>query len=143
MRRFLGAFIAAIALAGAAPGAALAASAAPGQASVLNTENQGCTYGSSGGNVQTCFDIVRSGLNVSYMSASASVVSSGRTLAVGVSGPSASAASGYSFVGVHHSISASVPNLPRTMTAGKYCGTTYRKNANGSITQIGQVCFSI
>jgi hypothetical protein len=62
---------------------------------------------------------------------------------VGVSGPGASAASGYSFVEVHHSISASVPNLPRTLSAAKYCGTTDRKNANGSITQIGQVCFSI
>jgi hypothetical protein len=104
---------------------------------------QGCTYGSSGGNVQTCFDIVRTGLDVTYMSVSASVISAGRTLGVAISGPSATAASGYSFAEVHHSISVSASRLPRTMAAGKYCGTTYRENANGSVTQIGQVCFSI
>jgi hypothetical protein len=103
-----------------------------------------CTFGSSSGNTQTCFEIDGSGLHVDKMVVSAAVKDSARTLQVCVRGPD----SALPFCDAFHSVGPGASNTlvwapNRNVPAGVYCGRTWRQNNDGSHTLIGEVCFNV
>jgi hypothetical protein len=98
-----------------------------------------CTFGSSSGNVQTCFQIVGGGLFVDNMNGSACVFNSKRTLHIEITGPSFTVNSPtYTLPpGVCNPVFVHVVNGP--VKAGTYTAITWRENAGGSYTNIGEV----
>lgn len=103
---------------------------------------ENCTYGSSGGNTQTCVYVQGSGLHVDYVRAWASVINSARTLLVLISTPNYATSSPWTLVHKGQTLSKQwSPNA--TEPAGNYCATTDRMNNNGTWTQIGHICVKV
>jgi hypothetical protein len=103
-----------------------------------------CGFGSSSGNVETCFSITGSGLFVNQMVVEATVINSGRKLQVCIHGPDPALP--------QCSPQQSVPaggaltkawNPNRNVNAGTYCGRTWRINSDGSYTLIGEECADV
>jgi len=107
----------------------------------------GCTFGSSSGNTQTCFQISGQGLFVNSMFSGANIVNSGsaRTLQACIHGPDAALPKCSPFVFVRPGdipvTQSWFPN--RNVPGGTYCGRTWRQNNDGSHTLIGEVCFTV
>lgn len=108
------------------------------EAAAPNTTPVSCTYGSSSGNVRTCFQIVGSGLYVDYMAASACVVNSGRTLHIEITGPSFTANSTQEYVAPGNCLYFTV-YIDGDVIAGAYHAITWRYNGGSSYTNIGEV----
>lgn len=107
----------------------------------VSASSSGCTLGSSSGNVVTCISILGEGLFVSEMTASADVVDSTRTLQECLKGPASALPRCTDFQVVRPGGTISVQWFPnRNVPAGTYCARTWRKNADGSHTLIGQAC---
>ena len=118
---------------------ALLVGAGPASASA-----SGCTLGSSSGNVVTCISILGEGLFVNEMTASADVVNSTRTLQVCLHGPASALPRCTPFEVVQPGGTITVQWFPnRDVPAGTYCARTWRKNADGSTTLIGQACENV
>jgi hypothetical protein len=112
------------------------------QAAAPKTSPVGCTYGSSSGNVQTCFQIVGTGLYVDYMAASACVVNSGRTLHIEITGPSFTRNSTQKYVAPGYCLYFTV-NIYGDVAAGAYHAITWRYNGGSNYTNIGEVTWSV
>jgi hypothetical protein len=102
-----------------------------------------CTAGSSSGNVTTCMSWSNSGTHIDDILGSATVNNVARTIKVcirsNVSGTLACDRQGYIRIRPNERIS--VLWAPkRTEPAGMYCMRTWRRNNNGSVTLIGEVC---
>jgi hypothetical protein len=102
--------------------------------------NSGCTYGSSNGNTKTC---ISGDANFTSVSTSASVTTSGRTLQSCLHrNGTRIECTGYSYVrpgsgiGLTWIPGGSIPN-------GTYCALTWRKDPNGSTSEIGSSCFGV
>jgi hypothetical protein len=115
-----------------------------GIAVAATPDTPNCTFGSSAGNVQTCVNI----LSGPRVSATAVIPRSGqqRYLLVCVQKPSGILArcSGipentYTLVTPGKGVSTLWPD-PGSAPAGTYCADTWRENADGTSTMIGQVC---
>jgi hypothetical protein len=111
-----------------------------GASAASASAGSGCTYGSSNGNVKTC---ATASSNFTSVSASASVTQSGRTLQSCLHRNGVRIeCSGYAYVRVGGGIGVtwvpggSIPN-------GTYCALTWRKNLDGSTTEIGSTCFGV
>jgi hypothetical protein len=126
----------------AAGGTALAAT---GQAAspTISTFRQ-CTTGSSSGNVNTCMYVNGTGPFINYAIASATVVSSGRTLQVCMYNPDEHqiGCQGPQYVQPDHTLSFTWDPQANEQT-GAYCADTGRQNADGSFTIIGVACVSV
>lgn len=112
------------------------------EAAVPDTSPVGCTYGSSSGNVQTCFQIVGSYTYVDYMAASACVVNSGRTLHIEITGPSFTENSTQEYVSPGYCLDFTV-TVNGDVDAGQYHAITWRYNGGSSYTNIGEVTWSV
>jgi hypothetical protein len=124
--------------------AAVCATALFVSAGAASASASGCTENGSGGNVNTCIAILGHGLFVDEMTASADVLESTRTLQVCLHGPSSSLPRCTAFEVVHPGGTISVGWFPnRDVPAGEYCARTWRKNADGSHTLIGQACENV
>jgi len=122
------------------PSAVLAANA--------RADSSSCTFGSSSGNVYSCFGIQNTGTFVVEMNASAAVQNAGRTLDVGLYGPCTNTQcprikhTGWRFVSPGHLIGTTwTPMAP--IAAGTYCGVTTRLNGNNTSTIIAQQCAKV
>lgn len=134
----------------AAPANAAARSAADG--TVVTLEHAGtvipdtatsCGTGSSSGNVRTCMHVVGSGLHITSATASADVINSGRTLQECIRGPQGTIAC-TRFVPVSRGGTLSITWSPNSdEPAGNYCANTFRRNSDGSHTQIGHNCVNV
>jgi hypothetical protein len=104
-----------------------------------------CTFGSSGGNTQTCEEVVGSGLHITTAVASAHVVSSARTLDVCMVGPPAVGTIGCTgWVLVDPGSTLLLTWSPnRNEPAGNYCAETFRLNSDGTVTLIGEACVDV
>jgi hypothetical protein len=104
-----------------------------------------CTVGASSGNVETCMYVNGSGLHINSATASAHVVNVGRKLSVCMNFPPPvfnEICTPYTVVSPGQTLSKSWnPNAPEN--AGPYCATTWRENANSSVTQIGHTCVNV
>jgi len=110
-------------------------------AGAASADDGDCTTGSSSGNVNTCVNIVGGGLLVNNITASAHVVDSTRTLQVCIHGPAAALPLCTDFEQVPPGstlIKQWFPNADEP--AGSYCARTWRENADGSHTLIGEAC---
>jgi hypothetical protein len=97
-----------------------------------------CGYGSSGGNVRTC--VADNGRSVS---SSATVVSQARVLQSCLHRNGARlSCTAYTYVRPGAGIGTSWV-APGGLPSGTYCAVTWRKNPNGSTTQIGSECFGV
>jgi len=112
------------------------------QAAIPDTTPVGCTFGSSSGNVRTCFQIVGSGLFVNYMAASACVFNSGRTLHIEITGPSFTANSVQEFVPPGICLDFTV-SINADVAPGAYHAITWRYNGGSSYTNIGEVTWNV
>lgn len=103
-----------------------------------------CTYGSSSGNIYTCFQIKGSGLYVDYMAMQSCVISSARTIHQEYSGPSFNPPINTSNKTVQpgQCLDSQV-NIYGNVTSGTYCGTTWRYDGGSSYTDVGRVCFDV
>ena len=117
-------------------------------ARVASADAQGCTFGSSSGNVFTCIIITSAGhggLFVSKIQATADVVNDTRKLQVCIHGP----ASGLPRCSDFEFVNPGDPPLPvqwspnREVAGGEYCARTWRQNADGSHTLIGEACENV
>jgi hypothetical protein len=116
----------------------------------VNTSPTGCTFGSSGGNVQTCFQIVGpGGTSVDYMRASMCVFDSTRILRQEFVGPSFTKGL---FTGkftispppANNCIISTLPIPDGTVDPGNYTAITWRFNSNdNTFTNIGQVTWGV
>ncbi len=97
-----------------------------------------CTYGSSSGNIHTCFGIVGSYSYVDYMWASACVSTAGRTLHLEITGPSFRENSAQEYVGPGQCLDFDV-YVYADVTPGAYSGITWRYNGGTSYTNVGKV----
>jgi hypothetical protein len=102
-----------------------------------------CTTGSSSGNVTTCMSWSNSGTHIEDILGSATVNNKARTIKVcirsNVNGTLACDHQGYILIRPGERVSALW--APKgTEPAGTYCVRTWRKNNNGSVTLIGEVC---
>jgi hypothetical protein len=102
-----------------------------------------CGTGSSAGNVTTCITINGPGLYVSWILATAQVNDSTRTIQVCIHGPL-----GPIQCSPFQSTSAGTQrstfwNPNRDEPAGDYCANTWRRNNDGTHTQIGQECVNV
>lgn len=102
----------------------------------------GCTYGSSGGNVHTCFSINGSGLVVNFMAMQSCVISSARTIHQEYSGPNLVINTKNVLVNPGQCLD-SQPPFNRKVAPGTYCGTTWEFIGGTSYTNIGRVCFNV
>lgn len=110
-------------------------------AGAASADASGCTFGSSSGNVETCLSISGSGLFVNDMTASACVVNSTRTIQVCIHGPDSALPRCTPFEVVHPGSCITEQWFPnRDVPAGTYCARTWRENADGSHTLIGEAC---
>jgi hypothetical protein len=113
-------------------------------AGTASADASGCTLGSSSGNVETCISIIGGGLFVNEMTASAEVLDATRTLQVCIHGPDSALPRCTAFEVVHPGSTITVQWFPdRDVPAGTYCARTWRKNADGSHTLIGQACENV
>lgn len=103
-----------------------------------------CTYGSSGGNIYTCFQIKGSGLYVDYMAMQSCVISSTRTIHQEYSGPSFNPPvnTPNKTVQPGQCLDSQV-NIYGNVASGTYCGTTWRYNGGSSYTDVGRICFDV
>jgi hypothetical protein len=117
-----------------------------GIAGAATPDTPTCTFGSSSGNVQTCINII-SGPRVTA-TATIPINGSARNLLVCVQEPSGILApdgcSGdpentYEKVNPGGGIDGVYPQTG-SAPAGRYCADTWRMNASGSPTMIGQAC---
>lgn len=105
----------------------------------------GCTTGSSSGNVETCVSVIGSGLFVNEITASAQVLDSTRDIQVCIHGPDAA----LPLCTLFQSVSPGDPPIVqpwspnRDVPAGEYCARTWRDNADGSHTLIGEICVDV
>ncbi len=138
-----------IPLAGIAPLAAGAATAGPvphPASSPADASSSGCTTGNSAGNVKTCITITGSGLHVRSIQTSATVISSARVIQSCLRGPQGTIGcfpSTTTFVNVGPGtgfLSIGFPWDPNANEPAEYCARTFRLNADGTDTLIGQVC---
>jgi hypothetical protein len=121
--------------------AAVAAPTATAHASPANSGPSGCTYG-DGGNVKTCANIQNggSGNYVLWMNVDGCVLGSGEWIHEEVAGPgipNMNSATTYRSHG-----NCGIPETPTFysyLCPGYYYFTTWRKNPNGSYTDVGQV----
>lgn len=144
---------AALGLAGAAA-AAPASAAATGSATgtvvtlartgaVVPDTGSSCGTGSSGGNVETCMNVVGSGLHIDSATASAHVINSGRTLQECIRGPQGTIGCTV-FVFVPAGGTLSITWSPNSNEpSGDYCANTYRLNNDGTDTRIGHQCVNV
>ncbi len=103
-----------------------------------------CGTGSSSGNVESCITVVGSGLFIDTVTASARVISSGRTIQVCIHGPQGT-------IGCTPFVFEGPGDPPVTLIwapdsnepAGDYCVNTWRLNSDGSHTQIGHQCVNV
>lgn len=119
------------------------ASAAPLTA---HADPSSCTTGASSGNVTTCMVWSNSGQNVFFIDATATVNNVARELTVCIHGPLGTIrCDPEGYVTVPHGGHIAVEWAPggRRQFAGEYCVYTWRKNANGTNTRIGDVCTTI
>lgn len=123
----------------------LTAAAAPVQAGTAPQSERSCTYGSSGGNVQTCLTLDGPGLRVKKGGASARVVGSGRVLKECVTGPGSTVDScgRPAYVGPGDTGQTWWFPEARTVAPGKYHAKTYRQNPNGTFTLIGDATVTL
>jgi hypothetical protein len=114
-------------------------------AGTASADASGCTFGSSDGNVLTCTEIVGPGLFVDEMTASAEVLDATRTLQVCIHGPDSALPRCSAFEAVHPGDPPlTVQWFPnRDVPAGTYCARTWRRNADGSHTLIGEACENV
>lgn len=140
----------------AAPSAALAATAQPASpqsapavtAHVAATANvpaldfsrEGCTTGSSSGNITTCIRVVSHSTGY-RVRAIAKVHRSGRTISECLRAPFGIKCSGYYYIKPGGSLSVVVTGTGPAPN-GTYCASTYRKNSSGTSTQIGHICLT-
>jgi hypothetical protein len=102
------------------------------------------TYGSSNGNTLTCIYMNGNGAFVSYMQATAHVVSSGRVLQSCLHNPNGGRIGCTAFTYI-----APGGTLPYTwaphnyVSSGPYRALTWRKNNDDSTTEIGAVCLIV
>jgi len=105
-----------------------------------------CTTGSSSGNVNTCMNIRNSGTTITDAIASATVVSSARTLLVCMTKPNGLQIgcdpTGWTQVKVGKTLSFEW-SPDTTEPAGSYCAYTWRQDADGSEPLIGKACVSL
>lgn len=104
----------------------------------------GCTYGSSSGNTLTCIYVNGNGAFVSYMQSSAHVVSYGRVLQSCLHNPGGGriGCTAYTYIGPGGTLTYTwAPH--NYVTSGAYCALTWRKNNDGSTTEIGTFCFLV
>lgn len=111
------------------------------RADTASASASGCTLGSSSGNVETCISIVGSGLFVDEITVSAEVLDATRTLQVCIHGPDSALprCTPFELVQPGNCIT-EVWSPDRDVTPGEYCARTWRDNADGSHTLIGEVC---
>jgi hypothetical protein len=115
-----------------------------GAGSAFASAGPQCTFGSSAGNTETCFQIDGSGTFVDDMITSATVFGSTRTLQVCVHGPDSALPFCTQFQPVAPGATIAIEWAPnRNVPAGTYCGRTWRLNDDGSHTMIGEVCFDV
>jgi hypothetical protein len=122
----------------------------------INTTPWQCTFGSTDGNVQTCFQIVGSGgTNVTSMSVTSCIKSaayggSARTLYQTIVDPygnlmfkdgEQSVAAGSCYPG--YPTDTWFPRHGTVPVAGQYCGITWRVNTDNTATNIGEVCAGV
>jgi hypothetical protein len=103
-----------------------------------------CTFGSSDGNVETCLSAAVSGLFVGVMTASACVEDSTRTLQVCIHRPDSEPplCSAFEVVSPGNCIFENwFPD--GDVPGGDYCARTWRDNADGSHTLIGEACLDV
>jgi hypothetical protein len=117
---------------------------ASGTALAAPASNEGCTFGTSSGNVKTCDNIITNGSRVASVEAFAIVVSSTRKLMVCVTngnGTEEQCSNKGGFVSVSPGNEVQTTWAPSGgAPAGTYCAITYRENSGGSSTQIGSEC---
>jgi hypothetical protein len=119
----------------------------PSSASAMvRSDPTGCTIGSSNGNVDTCITWSNSGSIIKYIDGTAEVNNVVRTIKVcvrsSVVGTLKCNPEGYLRVSPGGHIAADwSPDRPEP--SASYCVRTWRKNNNGSVTLIGQVCTSL
>jgi hypothetical protein len=103
-----------------------------------------CSTGSSSGNVNTCMYVKGSGPFIQYAIASASVISTERTLEVCMYNPSDAqiGCAGPQSVQPDHTLPFTWSPDAKEQT-GSYCADTGRMNADGSFTIIGVACVSV
>ena len=113
-------------------------------ARVASASASGCTTGSSSGNVDTCFTVLGSGLFVSEMIASATVENATRTIQVCIHGPDSVLPLCTPFETVSPGGTITKTWSPDgDVPAGEYCARTWRDNADGSHTLIGELCVDV
>ncbi len=113
-------------------------------ARVASASASGCTTGSSSGNVDTCFSVFGSGLFVEEMIASATVENSTRTLQECIHGPDSVLPLCTPFEVVPPGSTLTEQWFPEgDVPAGEYCARTWRENADGSHTLIGEYCVDV
>jgi tRNA A-37 threonylcarbamoyl transferase component Bud32 len=110
-------------------------------AGTASADASGCTTGTSSGNVETCVSIIGSGLLIDEITASATVENATRTIQVCIHGPDSALPRCTAFEVVHPGSTITEPWFPdRDVPAGSYCARTWRENADGSHTMIGEEC---
>lgn len=113
-------------------------------AGTASADTSSCTFGSSGGNAETCVSILGGGLFVSEITASVHVVDSARTLQECIHGPDSDLPICTAFVVVPPGGTLYAQWFPNgDVPAGSYCARTWRENADGSHTLIGEACGSV
>lgn len=116
----------------------------PELTAVPDTAGPKCTYGSSSGNVNTCFTIVGHGLYVNYMKSSLCVTRSARWLHQQITGPSFMKNSDQFlfYPGDCPDLTFTVP-VNHNVKAGAYHVITWRWNGGQSYTNIGEVTLNV
>jgi hypothetical protein len=140
IRAFVGALLLTLTVA-----VGLGAAAAPAQAGTAPQTERSCTYGSSGGNVQTCLTLDGPGLRVKKGGASARVIGVGRVLKECVTGPGSTvdACGQPAYVGPGDTGQTWWNPTTRDVAPGKYHAKTYRRNPNGTFTLIGEATVTL
>lgn len=128
-------------LAAATPASAATAKAAPASTAVTPAvDKSNCSSGSSGGNVTACIEVVdvTNGYDVEGI---LQVNDSARALQLCVNTPGVVActpAQGFITIQPGGTLQLNLNNLPRL--AGNYCTNVWRRNSDGSKTEIVHVC---
>jgi len=115
-------------------------------ASAVRSDPEICTTGSSDGNVETCMMWSNSGTHIDYIDGHAQVLLVPRTIKIcvhsSVAGTIKCNSSGYIYVEPGGVIYVNwTPN--KTEPEATYCVRTWRQNADGTDTLIGELCTNI
>jgi hypothetical protein len=104
----------------------------------------GCAYG-DGGNVKTCADIYNggSGNYVTFMNVSGCVLGSGEWIHEEISGPGIADINSATVYRSHGNCTAVGYSPYWYVDEGYYYFTTWRKNTNGTYTDVGQVALYV